>query len=364
MKNKLILLLFLLLACPTFAQTDKVKELLNEGIKLMDDGQYDASIAKLQEAQKLDPKNTIVLYEIGLAYYLKEDYKKALEVTAPLVKGKNAFDQAYQIRGNSYDMLGDPSKAMKTYEEGLRKFPNSGPLHLEAGVVMLKMNEHGKALDYFERGIAAAPEHPSNYYWAAKLFLDSDEEVWGMLYGEIFRNLEPNSQRSREISKMLYDTYKSEIKFPNDSSASVSFSKNNIIGFGGKNNSLSLPFGTVCYEMNLAVAVAGVREINMATLHQIRSNFVNNFYSNDSNKKFDNLVFKWQQLLANANHFEAYNYWLLSSGDEATFEAWLEQNQEQFDAFTDWYTTDRFPLNADSYFHRNQLSNVSLSVGK
>lgn len=364
MKYKLILLLLLIVAYPSFAQTDRVQELIDEGIVLMDDGKLDESITKLQEALELEPKNTTAQYELALAYYFKEDYKKALEITAPLVKGKKAFDQAFQLRGNTYDMLGDPAKAVKTYEAGLKKFPNSGPLYLEAGVVMLKANENEKALSYFERGIDADPEHASNYYWAAKLFLDSEEEVWGMLYGEIFRNLEPNSERSQEISKMLYDTYKSEIKFPTDSTASVSFSKNNIIGYSNNSSSFSLPFGTVCYEMTLALAVAGTRQIDMASLHQIRNSFVKNFYNNENNKRFDNLLFKWHQTLIDENHFETYNYWLLNAGDEAAYDAWMEQNEPKFDAFADWFNDGKFPVSPSNYFHRKQLSNVTLSAGK
>lgn len=362
MKHKLILLIALLFAFPAFAQTDRVQELIQEGITLMDNGELDASIAKLQEARKLDPKNNLVLYEIGLAHYLKADYQKALEITAPLVKGKKAFDQAFQLRGNSYDMLGDPTKAIKTYEEGLKKFPNSGPLYLEAGVVLLKTNTPDKALTYFEKGIEMAPRHPSNYYWAAKLFLDSDEEVWGMLYGEIFRNLEPNSARSSEISKLLYDTYKSEIKFISDTTASVSFSKSNVMGFNSKTSSFNLPFGTMSYEMTMAVSVAGKKQIDLPSLHQIRTSFVENFYGNDINKRFDNLLFQWHQTLQDAGHFEAYNYWLLSAGDEETFNTWVEQHEQQFQAFADWYTQDRFPVSPQSYFHRSQLSNVTLST--
>ena len=364
MRHRLILLLILLFACPAFAQNDRVQELIREGITLMDNGELDASIAKLQEARKLDPKNALVLYEIGLAHYLKEEYQKTLEITASLVKGKNATDQAFQLRGSSYDMLGDPAKAIKTYEEGLKEFPNSGPLYLESGVVMLKTNALNKALTYFEKGIEAAPRHPSNYYWAAKLFLDSDEEVWGMLYGEIFRNLEPSSARSTEISQLLYNTYKSEIKFVSDTAASVSFSKNNVMGFNSKSGSFNLPFGTMSYETTMAISVAGTQQIDLPSLHQIRTNFVENFYGNDINKRFDNLLFQWHRTLQEAGHFEAYNYWLLSAGDEETFNTWVEQHEQQFQAFADWYTQDRFPVSPQSYFHRNQLSNVTLAPGK
>ncbi len=365
MKAKLILLLCFILSSPAFAQTERVKELYNTGIELMDKGEYDASIEKLTEALSMDPNNAGIHYEIGLAHYLKGDYKMALEATNKITKSKKVFDQIYQLRGNSYDMLGNWEKAIKTYEEGLKKFPNSGPLYLESGVVMLKGQQEQKALTYFEKGIAVAPLHPSNYYWAAKLFLgSSEEEVWGMLYGELFRMLEPNSERSTEISKMLYDTYKSEIKFTSDTTISVSFSKNNVINFSKKQSSFSLPFGMLSYEPVLAMSVAGTKQIDLNSLHQIRSNFVENFYKQEINKKFDNIVFKWHQTLLDQNHFEAYNYWLLKAGNPDEFDAWMEENEPKFDAFVEWFNQNGQPISEKATFHRSQLDSATLTTGE
>ncbi len=366
MKYKLLLLLLLLLSSlPAFPQSEHVKKLLNDAFALMDNKDYDASISKLEEALTLDPKNPTIHYEIGLAYYLKGDYNKALQTTQKVLKYKNVFDQIYQLRGNSYDMLGNRDVAIKTYEEGLKKFPNSGALYLESGIVMLKAGQKDKALTYFERGIAAAPQHSSNYYWASKLFLESDEEVWGMLYGEVFRLLEPNSERSTEISKLLYDTYKREINYTSDTTISVSFSKNNIIGYSQKRHSFSLPFGAVVYEPILAASVAGTKQIDLTSLHQIRSSFIQNFYNKDDlSQRFDNTIFKWHQKLLNQAQFEAYNYWLLSAGNPDEFDEWMGQNKQKFDAFIDWYNQTDSPISKTAYFHRSQFDNITLTAGE
>ncbi|WP_181163652.1 tetratricopeptide repeat protein [Pontibacter mangrovi] len=364
MKHKLLFLLLLFAAAPAFPQSERPKELVQKAIALMDEGNYDASIATLEEALVLDPKNPNIEYELALAYYLKEDYSKALDATKKLIKTKKAFDQVYQLRGNSYDMMGNRDKALKTYEAGLKKFPSSGPLYLEKGIVLLKEEQNEQALATFEAGIAAAPLHPSNYYWAAKLFLGSEEEVWGMLYGELFRVLEPNSERSTEISKLLYDTYKSEIKYTSDTSMSVSFSKNNIIGFSKKGSSLNLPFGTVAYETTLAMSAAGTRQIDLASLNKIRTSFVQNFYKNEINTRFDNPLFQWQQTLLNEQQLEAYNYWLLQAGNPEQYNSWLEQNQAQLDAFVAWFNENGQPISKDSYVHRSKLDNISLTAGE
>ncbi len=80
-------------------------------------------------------------------------------------------------------------------------------------MIQLGKKDYNKALTYFEKGIEVAPNYSSNYYWCARLYCNSTEEVWGMIYGEIFMNLERNSKRTAEISKLLFDTYKKEIKW-------------------------------------------------------------------------------------------------------------------------------------------------------
>ncbi len=53
-----------------------------EAVSLMDNGKVDESIALLEESCQLDPKNPDYPYELGYAYYLKEDYEKAVSIGA------------------------------------------------------------------------------------------------------------------------------------------------------------------------------------------------------------------------------------------------------------------------------------------
>ena len=76
-------------------------------------------------------------------------------------------------------------------------------------------------MTYFEKGIEVNPMFASNYFRAAKIYCNSSEEVWGMIYGEIFINLERTNDRTFKISKLLFDTYKSEITFTSETATLV-----------------------------------------------------------------------------------------------------------------------------------------------
>ncbi len=104
------------------------KEKTKEAVQLMDAGKIEESLKLLKEAVKLDPDNMDYPYEMGYAYYLSKDYKKAIECLESIRNHKDVNDRVYQLLGNSFDYYGQSDKAIQTYESGLKLFPNSGNL--------------------------------------------------------------------------------------------------------------------------------------------------------------------------------------------------------------------------------------------
>ncbi|PKP19634.1 MAG: hypothetical protein CVU04_05565 [Bacteroidetes bacterium HGW-Bacteroidetes-20] len=360
---KIIKIIGILLLLTTFQivngqTTDKQKaiEKGKEAVRLMDNGRYEESIKLLKEAQQLDPKSFIYPYELAYAFYMQKDYKKAKKYVESSLKYKDVNENAYQLLGNTYDYLGKSEKAIKTYEKGLKLFPNSGNLYLELGVMQMKNKEYLNALQYFEKGIEVEPNFPSNYYWAAKIFLSSSEEVWGMIYGEIFINLEPTTKRSTEIGKLLYKTYKNEIKVISDTSYSVSFSKNTTININNLEdlNNLKPPYGVTIYEPTLMFSIIGQKVIDINTLITIRSKFVDNYFSNGHDKQYPNLLFSYQKQIKDAGHFEAYTYFVLGKGDDDTFQKWLSENEEKWQIFIDWFVNNKININESNKFYRGK----------
>jgi len=344
------------LSLDTQAQTTKETALkkAQDAIKRMDEGLLPQSIKLLEEARQLDPTNYHYPYELALAHYLNKEYSTAIDLLEPLLSRPEASDRTFQLLGNSYDLAGNRTKGIATYEQGLAKFPASGPLHLELGNLQAAQKNYLPALAYYEEGIALAPAFASNYYQAAKIHLSSNNELWGMIYGELFMNLERNSSRTAEMSKLIYDTYKREITFPDENSAAVSFGQAVMDASTiGKGKKPKLPY-SIAYESTLAVAVASEKAINLASLNNIRSNFIGAYYSMKQDATYPNILFDYQQQIARAGHAEAYNYWLLMKGDETGFDLWHKNNPEKWRAFASWYEKNQLALDAKHKFYRTQ----------
>ena len=361
MKNKIKtfgLLLFIIVGQLVYGQNNKEKALAKvlEAIKLMDNGKLDESVKLLEEAQTLDPDRFDYPYELAYAYYSKENYKEAVKILEKNKTHKDVTDRLFQLLGNCYDVLEKTDKAFEAYDEGLKLFPNSGMIYLEKGNVYWSKKEYGKALPFYEKGIEVAPTFPSNYYRAARIYCGSSEEVWGIIYGELFMNLERNSERTAEISKLLFDTYKSEIKFSSDTSFSVSFSKNATINVSNLKdpNKIKLPYGVGVYEPTLMFSMLSIKSIDINSLANIRSEFIDNYFKNGHDKTYPNLLFSYQKKVKDVGHIEAYSHWILMKGDEDGFDKWQSVNKEKWESFIKWFGDNGLKIDDTNKFYSGQ----------
>lgn len=340
----------LFLSLNIFAQTNKeeAEKLCLEAIEKMDNGAVDESLDLLKKAKKLDPESILVDYETAFAYMRKENFKKAISVAEKMTQHEDCFPDVYQMLGNCHDYNGQPKKAIESYKAGLERFPNSGKLHLEMGNMLMVEKKYNEALSWYENGIVKEPSFPSNYYWTSKLYLSTENEYLGLIYGEIFMNLERNSARTAEISELLYKVYESEITFPEKDKASISFASNQISISDPEN--FDLPYGLMVYEPTMILSIIGVEEINMTTLNFIRKNFVNQYYSMKHHKEHPNVLFEYQKTLVDKGFMDAYNRWILMKGDEEAFGKWVEENKDAWQQFVDWFIANPLEVTEENKF--------------
>ncbi|MFH1050350.1 MAG: hypothetical protein V1779_05385 [bacterium] len=322
-----------------------------EAIKLMDEGKIDESIILLKESILLDSSNYMYPYELGYAYYIKKDYPNAILSFEKTIKYDMINDQCYQMLGNAIDLNGDSIKAVEIYKKGLERFPKSGKLYLELGNI--HQGNWMKAIEFYEKGIEVEPSFSSNYYWAALFYCATEDEVWGVLYGEIFMNLERGSKRTEKISKLLFDTYKQCIVISSDTSYNVSFAQNTIINTDKiselKNN---LPYGLMVYEPTMCLSIIGVQDISLSSLNSIRKKFVSNYKLLKHNVNYPNIIFSWHEMLIEKGFFDYYNYWLFMKGATDEFNIYYKEHSDKFQEFINWFKENPLVIDDEKYFHR------------
>ncbi|MFI5148752.1 MAG: tetratricopeptide repeat protein [Bacteroidia bacterium] len=322
---------------------------------LMDAGKADEAISLLEACSKLDSGNVDYPYERAYAWSTKKEDSIAFSILDPLLERPNTTDVIYELAGNCLEKMSQQDRAFTVYKNGLAKFPSSARLDLECGQIEMEQKQYNRALVYFEKGIEADPAFSSNYYWASKLFCHSSEPVWGMIYGELFVLLERGGKRSDEISKLLFDTYKSQIHFRADSTFTLNFSKQSSATgdtTGGKK--ARLPFGVGFYEPAMGIALNGEYHIDLNSLNRIRKRFLESYFSSASDKKYPNVLFDFQHEVMKAGQMEAYNHWLLMEGDMEAFKIWHKSNTAKWVSFGKWLRDHPLKLDKLHKFYRGQ----------
>lgn len=358
MKQSLIV--FFLLITPTlFAQSNKeiAVEKTNEAIRLMEDGKTKESIVLLKECKKLDPENYVYSYEIAFAHTIDKDYKKALKELKRTKEYKNINSQVYQMSGNCQSYLGKPEKAIVEYETGMKLFPEAGNLHLEKGNIFLQQEKYNEAVRNYENGIKVDPMYPSNYFRLAKLYTNSkNDKLSGLIYGEIFMNLERTTARTQEMSELLYQTYQKSITLGTDSSSTdfcdIVMTLNDSDLKDMENGKFKLPFCAI-FGKNFILGLIMKKELNLTTISEMRASFLENYFKEDY-KDYPNVLFSYQKKIMDTGHFEAYNHYLLQIGVTEQFESWLENNQQKYDDFVEWYLKEEniLDVNKENLFLR------------
>ncbi|MEA1787669.1 hypothetical protein U1E44_16325 [Arenibacter sp. GZD96] len=357
----LLLLLFQLFTNISIAQTDidKGLELARNAITLMDEGKLDESIELLEQAKKLDPERMDYPYEIAYAYYKKEDYKKTIEILNTISEHKSVTDVVYQLLGNSYDLIGKPEIALETYKKGMAKFPSSGKFHLESGSIKFHNEKYNEAIAFWEEGIKTNPNYSSNYYRLAKVFSQTEERLWTLIYGEYFLLLEPNTERTREISQLLYETYQKSYEVQSDTTGQFHLTEKGFeIQLKDKKDMRKLKKAPLPFEGTFAMAFAFSaldfqKNINIASIYKARNDFLNFWYNEKKfNKSYPNKLFDYQKELLKEDLFQTYTYWILSQGNWNEYEEWYAKNEKNFANFEKWFMANRIDIKENDYNSR------------
>lgn len=345
MKKELIYCILIFSFGHVHAQKKTFKcEKVYDAVKLIDEQKYDQAITMLRECEKIDAKEYTYPYEIALAFTYNKKYSDAVDQLLKIKNYENLSADYYQLLGNNYDYLEKPEKAIATYDQGLKKFPNAGRLFLEKGV-MLEKTQPIEALKIYEKGIKTDPMYPSNYYRAAKIYLKTNDRLSGLMYGEIFMNLERTTSRTREMSELLYEGYKSSMIFVSQDQKKTEFCPAVIDAEKYDKNKL-LPL-CMNFALSFVVAMMKHHEFNYDNLVQIRQDFLPEYQKLKINNA-PNVLLNYFKTMEDKKVFNAYNHYIFQAANKDAFAEWQTKNQDEYNHFEDWYTTTSNQLIIDS----------------
>ncbi len=143
-----------------------VQLLLQNTARLLRRAQRAREAGDLDKAERLynallaqSPLRFDALHGLGQIKYLRGSLATALALIQEAVKADNGRAEGYASLGLVFYSLKDFTRALLSYEEGLRLAPEDAELRNRRGVALLELGRPREALADFDRALAADPEN-------------------------------------------------------------------------------------------------------------------------------------------------------------------------------------------------------------
>jgi pentatricopeptide repeat protein len=179
--------------------------------KLMQQGKVDEAITSLQTIEARDPATKGLVLELGVAYYKKSDYPKAVEYLKKASAADPANNEAVQLLGLSYYLGGHPAEAIPLLErvQGWYSRANIDAAYI-LGVCYIQTKDYPQARKAFAKMFEVPPDSAASYLFTARMLRRQEFDPVAEEYALKAAELEPKLPLVHYLLGELY-LYKSRV---------------------------------------------------------------------------------------------------------------------------------------------------------
>jgi tetratricopeptide (TPR) repeat protein len=334
--KKFLLILSLLQAISCLGQ-GKIDSLVQVGIQYHDKGEYVNAIKVYNEALKIDPKSTLVNYELALTYMYSGDNEKAIKHSDVVIKQKKGhLLPAYITKGSALDNLGKTTQSIKLFKEAIAEFGDNYLLYYNLGINYSKIQDNKNAELAFVNAITNNPNHVSSHYGLALIEKQLNQRVQSLLSLYYFLLLEPSSKRAETAYKLLREQLGGNVQKDENNPMSIN------VFLDPKR--MDSEFSAAEVMIAMLEASNSLEENKDKTQDELFIDNTKSFFKvlgelkeNDSKKSniWWNFYVPFFYNLAKSEYMDVFCYYISISSNEKARE-WLETNSEKFENFGKW----------------------------
>jgi tetratricopeptide (TPR) repeat protein len=206
-------------AAPSKAQADqnaKVTALFDEGVAAAKASKWDDAIAKFTEASGMVPNCYVCFFNIGAAYYSKEDqvkaeenYKKSVEIKPDYADGWNALASLYNQQ-KKFDLAGQASEKATAAASGGAAgggVPGAGggsaSTLYNQGVILWNQNKYSEAKDKWEAATQVDPKYAEAFYRLGMAYMNLGDMTKAVGAFEGYLAADPNGSHATEVKQAI-----------------------------------------------------------------------------------------------------------------------------------------------------------------
>jgi len=172
---------------------------------LMQQGKIDDAIAELEAIQASSPQTKGLDLELGIAYYKKSDYVKAVEFLKKAVVADPANNEAAQLLGLSYYLNGYPAQAIPLLEKVQAWFPRANvDASYILGICYIQTKNYPQARKAFARMFDVPEDSAASYLFTSRMLFRQEFDPIAEEYAQKAAALDPKLPLAHFLLGELY----------------------------------------------------------------------------------------------------------------------------------------------------------------
>jgi tetratricopeptide (TPR) repeat protein len=164
-----------------------VGDLTNQAVAAFNEEKFEKAMKSFEEimaiekipSYKTDGVNivdTVIMFNAGLAAFNAKNFDKAIEYYKDAANYKYNGAKTHSLIANCYFQKKDSLNALLSLQEGLKQYPENGPLLVELINYYLNSNKIDDAMKYLQIAIEKDPKN-SSYYFALGTLYDKMQKT-------------------------------------------------------------------------------------------------------------------------------------------------------------------------------------------
>jgi len=145
--------------------------LIFEGIQLRVNEQFEAALAKFEEAMKMNPNLPTAYLERGITYSNTGKFDEAITDFNFAINYDPASAAAYNARGVVWAQKEQYDQAVKDYNRAIELDPTFTKAITNLAIANMLQNNYEEGLKYFTQAIDASPDDPEMYFNRGQAYL-------------------------------------------------------------------------------------------------------------------------------------------------------------------------------------------------
>lgn len=182
-----------------------------EARRLAQQGKFDEAIAQLEGVAVKQPDLKGLSHELGIVYYKKGDYPKAITNLKKALVEDPGDNEALQLLGISNYLAGRPADAIGPLEKVQTWYPSANvDASYILGICYMQTKDYASARKAFAKMFAVSPDSAASYLFASRMMLRFDFDVVAEEYAKKAVELDPKLPLAHSLLGEIY-LYKSRI---------------------------------------------------------------------------------------------------------------------------------------------------------